>query len=300
VAAVTVYPYLRPQEGRVVLTQWRFAPQDTELPAHLADWDPNTNLSISCTANVDVPGVFKDCDLKRSDVVAIGASWHSTGTSLRGAGTLLQLDSGVLGSDLQLVLDMPGHLLASEVMLETSLFLAVPQAAGRPPLAPSIAGSILWKSQAKLVLEGRGARFPVEVMDFARSGWLPANAAWHLDWNPESPEATFLAGVRLFLNSAHPAVARAINPTIHTEADNNVLSAMYFDLGRQMVLGMLGNSDFVADPQTHGKGSLGYHALALIRRLFPGEALDALHARAKNRVQFFESELQAKLRLFWK
>jgi hypothetical protein len=107
-----------------------------------------------------------------------------------------------------------------------------------------------------------------------------------------------LRNVRLFINSAHPAVVGAVQAADPTPDQAAIRSAIYFDVGRQLVRGALENDEFIEASDTFPEGSTGRAVARLVRRVFPGEKPRALRNLMRSRREYFDSSLQASFRLF--
>jgi hypothetical protein len=62
--------------------------------------------------------------------------------------------------------------IAEKVRFELTLILARPGKSSSR-LAPLLPGSILWREEKLIILEGQGTRFPTELVSFTETGWLP-------------------------------------------------------------------------------------------------------------------------------
>ena len=70
--------------------------------------------------------------------------------------------------DLAVELCLEGHELGGRLTLETLLVATSPKPLG--PLAPQHPGSILWRRTHWSDLEGAGAQFPTDTIDFSSTG----------------------------------------------------------------------------------------------------------------------------------
>lgn len=274
-------------------------PDRSPLPEFVADWDSNTTIRVRFEASVDAGGVFQDCELVDGDTVGLGLAWYSPGTTLRERGPFCALEPSTNRLEIALDLEIPGSLVASQVVVIASLFLATAAGGRRSNVAPSIPGSLLWSEERRTVLEGLGSRFPMELVDFSLVTWLPSGAAWFLDWDPAAPENLLLRSVRLFLNVSNAKVASAVRTQdVVSDEAAAIRSAIHYDVGRTLVLGMLESEDFVAGHREMARGTVGAHVLALLAMLFPGESIEALRSLARGRPALFDARLQERFRLF--
>ncbi|WP_264064732.1 hypothetical protein, partial [Mycolicibacterium hippocampi] len=107
--------------------------------------------------------------------------------------------------DLAVEIKLEGRQLGGRLTLETLLVLTHPKPAS--VLAPQHPGSILWRETHWTDLEGAGAQFPTDTVDFAQAG-RDARAGWELHIELGDLDASFMSAARLTLNSGHPAIAK--------------------------------------------------------------------------------------------
>jgi hypothetical protein len=296
---VQVLPYLVPRRDRVQPGPWRMRVEALEAEARelLHYWDPSMPLHLLRRLRVDISGVREDCGLAEGDRLRASIVWQSPGTTLRGCGDCVDLEEDSALGDVDLTLQLEGVRLADRIRVETQLVLARP-ATGQLALAPRRAGSILWRDETTVQLEGSASRFPMEWADFRDAGWLPADAGWYLDWDRDDLNRPFLGGVRLFVNSAHETVRRAAGATHPLPTERPIRDAMRWDVGRTLILGALANEDFVNDPRRYSEGSTGKVICNIIGASFPGESLESLRSRWRAEPFQFDCYLQDRLGLF--
>ncbi len=295
---VKAFPYALPQPEHIRTAEWlqQIGDEDVPLQEILPHWDPGTVLQLSVKVEVNVGGIRSDCRLAPSDPLRAAILWHSLGTNLRGCGSRVDLDGTQSPLLFSLTLTLPGELLADRVRVEAQLILAGPGKSGFQ-LSPRRPGSILWREEKMIILEGLGSRFPVELINFAESSWLPANASWFLDWDDSDLEQMALRSLRLFLNAGHARVRRAAAESL--PIDEAIREIIQFDVGRTMIIGALENEAFAQDPDhSYADGSVGSYARRLIRTMFPNENWEGIvHLYRQDRSRF-ECELQDRFRLF--
>ncbi len=175
--------------------------------------------------------------------------------------------------------------------------------AGRPlsssPLSAQHAGAVLLQERQTIQLDTPHSLFPVEVVDFNHGYWANPEAGWRLSWNVCALDQPFLGSVRLFINAAHPRVVHAVSGETPNSEASAIRSAIYFDTARALVLGALANEDFLERDGDFAEGSCGRIIYAMIQMLFPGDGVAGLAAAANQRPDYFNTDLQARLRLFW-
>lgn len=296
---VEALPYRTPSANRITAGDWQLSSGGAlvALPEVLPHWDPNTPVAVSRHLALDVEGIVKDCGLGTARMHALIA-WHSPGTAIRGTSSPVTLDAATDAASLTLKVD--GSSLASSLVLETQIVMIEGRARGS--LAPRLAGSILWRDRCELVLEGAGTRFPVELCDFQARSWLPENAGWYLEWDPEELDQPVLGGVRLLVNTRHERVRDAIEACSLAAGvppgPEAIVAALYHDVGRMLIMGALANEDFVSNPRRYPAASVGRIVANLISSIFAGRDVSELSARRQSQPFGFECELQDRLRLF--
>jgi hypothetical protein len=292
-----VRPHLVATADRVTAADWVFQENGQRVTDDpIAGWDPTMPLRLTRPLLVDGPGIRHDCGLARDDPLLIACVWLSPGTTLRGAGSAAQVpESDVAAVDLEVTI--PGELVADRVMLASQVILAD---SVRPstPLAPTIAGSILWQEETSVLLEGRGSRFPAEWVDFTTSGWLPSNGGWFLDWSPDEPDLPALAGIRLYLNTANAAVREAVATASPDLRHLAIRSAIRYDVACTLVTRSLESDAFTSDWDEHAAESVGGVVQRLIATLLPTESPAGLRNEARDHRDRLEAKLQSALNLF--
>jgi hypothetical protein len=291
-------PFLKPPGDSVKPTPWRMVVQgqDPFLANVLPEWEPGTDLHLVRTAVVDPALVRRASGLPEDAVLRMGVAWHCTGTTLRGRGTVVTLPtSGEVRIPLELRIQ--GRDLAGSLRVRSMLVLG-----GRLPPAPLRArrpGTLLWEDIHDVVLEGGGARFPMEVISFSQSSWrLPNHAAWALEWDREDLELPLLGALRLYLNADHPAVSAALaKPT--DPASTTLIAALHHDVARQLVVGALLSDEFVERTEKWPAESVGEVIHKLLSNRFKGDSPQDLRERLRQEPSQFEATLQDHLRAFW-
>ncbi len=289
--------YLKPIPERLHVLEWQRLLNEESLPLTtiVPDWDPLMPIHVIGRINLDVEGVFSDCQLSSDAVLRIGISWYSPGTGLRGVGDVKDLNGYSQRQNIILSANIAGTLLADRVILSADLVL-LDAGTNSSRLAPRLPGTLLSSEKVTVLLEGEGARFPVELIHFAESSWLPAHGGWYFDWNPHMLRQTVLGDVRLYLNADHTAVKRAVSE--YHSADRAIRETIFFDMARVMITGALRNSEFVESVDEYPDGSIGAAIRRLIRSLFPNETFESLESFYQQEPYRFECTLQEKLKLF--
>ncbi|MBA3943649.1 MAG: hypothetical protein H0X37_03705 [Herpetosiphonaceae bacterium] len=289
-------PYATPTSEHVKIGAWNIMNGDDmhQLPAFLPDWDPAVVIHASVPVRVDYAGVLADCHLGPDARLRLAAIWTSPGTGLRDHGDLIDLDSQNINDQFYASVRIDGTLVSHEVQLTTQLVLLSPGKSAHP-LAPKLPGSIVVAQTQTLQLEGKGSRFPVEVIDFA-STYYPDRAAWVLYWDEEDLHQTVLGHMCLYINARHTRVMRAVSQ-LQLE-DVGIREAIRLDVARTLLLGALNHDEFLHRPQVFAEGSVGAAIYAMTQLYFPGTSLTQLGYEAAHS-SLFEPKLQATLQAFW-
>lgn len=296
--AVTAVPYLRPDPRLIEAGEWQILGEEPEpLPELLPHWDYNTDIVIGRTVAIDAAQVRATCLLAASDSLKIVAVWSSPGSFQRGVLCSHELMPAAGLVHMVLRGTLTGGEIVGSVKIDTFVVLASPLEAAQP-LAPSRPGSILWQDSASVLVEGTGPRFPMGVIDFQDVTWVPNGAAWYLAWNPYDLDQPFLGAVRLFINSAHEQVVQATTTPAGDAGAAAIRSAIYFDVGRALLRGGLGNAEFLDQFDSFPRGTTGHAIATLLRTTFPGESPLEIRNQLIERPDYFDSMLQSKLNLF--
>lgn len=290
-------PYLTPVPERFTVGDWVLISDESSEP--LVDlfptWEPAVSISAYVPVKIDILGVFEDCNLGLDAHLRLGAVWNSSGTVLRGCGDFIDLNPDNSKDELKLGVKVEGIKLAKSIDLGLQLILVAPSSQPKP-FAPKLPGSILWQSQpCSILLEGEGARFPVEVIDFSHSIY-PDEAAWALHWDPHNLHQTILGDVRLYFNAKHDRVIQAVSG--NKPEDYDLREAIRFDVARSLIYGALNNEEFVENPDVFEDGSVGSAVQNMLRLYFPDMPVSDIYLSSEQQ-QTFEPKLQAKLRAFW-
>jgi hypothetical protein len=293
-------PFRRVQKQRVLCDSWQShvggsaGPLGPELP----HWDYNVDLRLVRSMIVHEAELRADCRLQPSDAVRAVVVWRSTGSTVRGRGVAIELGNSPQPREFTMSADIPGSLVAGDVQIATQIVLAR-AGEGRDVLAARYPGSVLWEDSVQVALEGTASRFPMEVVDFSTAHWAPyGGAGWYLSWNSEELHEPLLRNVRLFVNQGHLLVVGAVQAAQPTPEQAAIRSAIYFDVGRQLIRGALENDEFVDAPESFADGSTGKAVLRMIKAHFPADKPKALRSTMRTRREYFDSSLQASLRLF--
>ncbi|MFL6122977.1 hypothetical protein [Actinophytocola sp.] len=287
-----VMPFVRPASPLAGFGPWLLADEDDwrPLPAHLPDWDYQTDLVLQRQMQVDVDGLLRESQLPSTTPVAVVVEWRASAAQLNGLALRRVIDSSVG----PLEVTLRGSDLAGRLSLITRLVVAEDTSTPQPFVA-SRAGDVLAEDQAETQLQGEAARFPIYVVDFAAHD-LDADARWHLDVTSDPAHAA-AGGVRLFLNADDKeivnAAVRAANPT---PVQRRLLEWLHTDVTRQLIDRALTQDWIDALPNCmDDPDSLGASLSALVSNLFDGEPLTVVAKLRETDPGRFATRLQGAL-----
>ncbi len=199
------FPFLTLGEPEVNASPWRLIDQNggtSELGDHVPGWDYARNLELNREIGLAKGTVGKALNLPEEDldlelVVRLGT----------GPGSIPRRRRLIIralirpGEPFPLGYTAVGHELSQRLWLETSILLARPTRL-TARFAPTRPGSILWRDEHDVRLEGSSPRFPMEIVSFRErfSGKAESGALWYLHWQPGHLHRDFGGSVRLFLN----------------------------------------------------------------------------------------------------
>ena len=296
--AGTVLPHAVADAGSVNAGPWWLETRDgpVELGDSLPHWDYSTDLTIVRLLTLDAEAVSASCRLINGDRLACVATWRSTATGLRALAATATVEPS--DAPLELRARLRGADLGGVLILETQLLLAGVSRSDHP-LAPNRPGSILWRDQHAVRLEGIAGRFPVEILDLEDLGIPGASrAAWYLDWPRNRLNESAMGSVRLYINRGNEMLVEAVSQESPDARAEAVWSAVRHEVGRTLIEGALGDLEFLADPEGYEPGSMGASIRQLLRALWPGETPESLAARMRDLPDDWAAELQDRLQLF--
>jgi hypothetical protein len=237
---VSSVPFLTPPATAISHGGWFLTTVDgdTPLPSQITHWDYQTVLDLAAPVSVDRRAVTETCQLAWDTGLAILVTARSSHTNAELVAQRLEVPIRDT-FDLAVQLTLDGAELGGRLTLETVLVAIDPKPVG--PLAPHHVGSILWRQSHWTELEGMGAQFPTDTIDFFRTGGDP-RAGWELRIDLSDPGARFLSAARLTLNSGHPAIARLLKGE-KDDRTEQLLRTLNWDVTRQMVYLALSSDD---------------------------------------------------------
>ncbi len=289
-----ITPYRTPSPDTVNANAWHV--EGRRVESSLVDWTPGTPVVLQRQIMVDVPEVLKACGLPDTAKVALVAVAVCAATTLRVASKPMILGIQHQPSYKSMVeLELPGHELASSIKVHTYLV-----SYGRNPSSPIVpwrSGFVLWEDDIGIRLEGKGARFPMEVRDFKkqdRINW-PARAMWKLDWDPDDLDEPMMGSLRLFLNTSHPAIKKMLEES-DKESGQYIMKMVHYEVGRLMVTTALRSGEFIENIEEYEDNTVGHMLRLLIKSMArAGDSVENMSQRLRNNPVQFEAEIQSRL-----
>lgn len=297
-AHIARLPYRTPLISRIQEGSWHLVRDDKFEPLArlLPDWDPAAAVKASQEVEIDVLGVAQDCGLDTNARFRLAALWSSSGTMMRGCGDIEEIQANKTASQKVLLsVTAEGIRISQSIDFSICLVLVAPGESPKVPFAPYLPGCILWRSQPhRVLIEGEGPRFPVEVIDFTTTRFA-SDAGWALMWDSDDLHSTVSGGLRLYINSRHERVARAVSEA--QPSDFDLREAIRYDIARSLIYGALSNDEFVQDPKVYEADTIGSATRTLLDVYFSGQSAKALHDQMQHPAAL-DHMIQSKLRVF--
>lgn len=285
-------PYLMPDPGAVDHGGWHLRTLAGEEPlgADVLHWDYQTHLSLVAAVSVDRRSILDTCMLGDDTALDVQVFAHSSHTNARMLITSVPVPAQD-SYDLAVEAELPGDTLGGRLAIDTLVVAQRPVPLG--PISAHRQGSILWRQRHHTHLEGEGSRFPTDAFSFAVVFPDAKNAMWRLSIDDSDPERSFMASVRLALNTDSPAV----QALLAGEAGDPLVGMIRWDVLRQLIfLGL--RSDWLDDVRSDPEDpSLAGVVTAAIRAVFPHDPPTAVRARLIQTPHAVESAIQNHERL---
>ena len=262
----------------------------TGLGDHLAGWDYASDLRISRQVGLAEGSVGSTLDLGDTPptlevVVRLGTgpgtmprrSWVIARAMLEPGGKVL-VDHSV-----------PGRRLSQRLWLQTSIVLPF-ETAGSSRFAPWREGSILWRDEVDVKLEGDSPRFPMEIVSFKErfAGRPECYALWHLHWKPGALHRDFGGSVRLFLNHDRKDFIERF-----VDADQLTLQSTLADVITQVLENALRQDNLGEILDDCESTSVAGHIATWLELAFPGQDISRIRNTLESSPGHFHSAILA-------
>jgi hypothetical protein len=213
----------------------------------LPTWDYGFVLRCSRTLRVDTTALRVQCGLSPTAPLSVNVRYWPTTSLLRRTACHLPLGPGG-GIERLIEIDVPGDGLAGAVVVETTVVLAGPVDDGEPFVARR-PGSILWRDQHTIRLEGSSGLLPVAPVSFKRQG-LPEQAAWYISVDSAEWGSAAMGNLLVLLNDDNARVRAALEAPAAPETAL-LWDALTVDLVCDLVGRALEDEEFASWPTDH-------------------------------------------------
>jgi hypothetical protein len=249
-----VKPFLVPHSDAVRATAWtRLVDGKPEpLAEYLSDWDQNTVLELRSSVEADINLICTATDLSDAALSWV-VGWRATDSGLVGSPLLLAVDDEYA----EFQLSIPPRFTGNTIAVTRRLVLNKRLDPTGSPLRAHLPGSILWSDEVTVRLSGKGAAFPVEVVDFSKVSRLArlARNSWYLEL-PASVDQPVLGGMLLMVNSADADLVSAVSAPRPADDQQTLLQAMQESVVEQLVNWALGRWDDLPESNDTSVGSV--------------------------------------------
>jgi hypothetical protein len=292
----TVAPFRLPEKGAAVHAGWTMNTADGEvsLPDELDHWDYQTRLELHAGISVNRELFLTSAGLGPKSQLEVVIVARSNSTRIRRCVSRMGLPDQP-SYDLVIPVHLPGWDLGGVLDLTTMIVATNPDPLN--DLSARRDGSILWHVRHRTHLEGRGARFPTDATDFTVTRPASANAGWYLTIDSSDPEVSFMASVRLTLNSALPIIQRVLAGEDSPET-RRMRSVISWDVARQLVLFALHWDQLPEEAEPDDDASLGGVLSLLLVRFWPTDTPPILRRRLEDEPSAIEAKIQHSTRTF--
>jgi hypothetical protein len=223
-------------------------------------WDYDSVLSVECRLPWSPPQVFREAGLEEllpgARLTVLLSTGTTEGTGLR----LIASDKAV--SEIHAVSEDPSEqssvirfsVDSPSLCHQVRAVLFIHSAGGEAGGIRILQGSVLYREEATLQLEGELASFPIRSLDFSVSGL--GDGLWLVDCSAESPADPLISCVTLLLNSERQAfIDQLQNESLET---GPLRWAVRADVMASVLSSLLSNEYLDFDPMTPWPdGSLG-------------------------------------------
>jgi hypothetical protein len=252
VAKIRLYPHRIAHAESVTWHPW-WTERDSvrgQLPQVLTGWDYSSELTIGISLNINERALLSSTGLASIDEVDVLVTADCLAAQQRFVAHLSMHGQGA-GTTIHVSLQLPGGQVANAVKLSAHLVCAH-TAPERGDQVAHRRGARLHSSGTYIVrLEGDSGRFPTEAVPFSEAGY--GKAPWTVLCHYNDLSDAFLGGVRLLVNTEHPAGQLVLNPT----EQHRVANLMKADVIRLLVAKVAEQFE-MADTSSFEEESVGY------------------------------------------
>ena len=197
--------------------------------------------------------VLNECGLMPTAQLALNVRYWPVTSLIRRTALHLPLRPRDAAGQVKVVLaiEVPGAELAAALNLETTLVLVDSSETSGEPFVARRPGSILWRDENAVRLEGSAGLLPVAPVSFKDQG-LPEQAAWYVSLDSSEWNSAAMGNLLVLLNDDNPAVRRATAAPDEPES-TIVLNALTVDVVCDLVGRALMDEEFPAAVAAAGR-----------------------------------------------
>ena len=190
----TLFPYIKKP------FQWSASVDDNDerfFQNGVGDWDYNSKLKLIINKSWDIENTFKESGLSTIINNSRFAIVISTGSSDQTGIRYKVLDKSLLEISKNKPINIPidSKFLCKQIKARLIIYCTGASIEG----IKIRNGSILFKEEALLSLEGDLASFSIRETNFSKNGW--GEGLWYINFNADSLSDTFLSTTTLWLNT---------------------------------------------------------------------------------------------------
>lgn len=239
-----LYPHKTADRGAMTFRPWWYRDGDQEvlLPALLESWDYGAVLEVGLDFEIDWSLLRASTGIEDASAFDLILLADCPDSQYR-IGHRIDLSQTLEAAVHCGSMVLPAGRLAGRVDLSAHLVLADDFESGDSFRAAKAGSRLLASPVYKVILEGSGARFPVEPVSFRKTN--RPNIPWQLSAATADPGASFMGSIRLFVNTDHVAGRMLLEaPTV-----DRVKDLVMADLIRLLIAQLVAESDEGADGQ---------------------------------------------------
>ena len=237
------YPYRMAGE-HISTTAWVSVEDGAEIGEHVESWDYSSVLRLQRQVDVDVAAVLSECGLPAAARLALSVRYWPVTSLIRRTATHMPLGEVDVAGRVRAVLavEVQGADLAGAVALETTLVLTDVPIDTVEPFVARRPGSVLWRQETTIRLEGTAGLLPVAPVSFKEQG-LSEQAAWYVSLDSADWTSAAMGSLLVLLNDDNQAIRKAVEQPDDAESAI-VLQALTVDVVCDLVGRALMDEEF--------------------------------------------------------
>lgn len=258
------------------------------------DFDPGSSDRFVRNLTVNLSDLRSHCRLEPTDALLLTVVAWSKEARKRyqayGPVRLKDDGDGVVALNLEAKID--GSCIAGEVALMTHIVIDAPIQT-TDIFAASIPGSVLWRDEVTIEVEGNSAQFPISSGAFSEMPWIRSpKAAWHLDYDPAAElDMPFASVVRLYINSENKKMREY-------QRNPDIMQVLKYETARSLLGTYMVREDIVEYEPESDPRSLGSVLILMSRTLFQGWGIHDIAELIRHNPGQFESHIRAQVEVF--